>query len=185
MRSDARPTITTEGGFTLIEVLIAGLILTVGLLTLAYGYGQGMVSVLTAQEDTVAREKAREALESIVTALNTKNIDFTNNLCNVSAGVGCVIVDGFTPLYNAGADGIYGTADDSVAGVQSLVTPGPDGILGTADDVTVPLSGFQRQIVISTTGMSTVKRIDVTIQYTTAQGLTRSVVVTTYVSPYV
>ncbi len=193
MRRNAKAAASREAGFTLVEVLISSLVLTTGLLVLAYGYGQGMVSVVTAQEDSVARQKCREALESVMTALNTSNLDF-NSICNVSQGAGCIFVDGFTPVYNAGADGIYGTADDNAnpcpagaqCGVQTYVMPGPDGVLGTADDIIVSLSGtFQRQIVISNVaGITNLKQIIVTVQFTTGNGQPRSVVMTSYASPY-
>ena len=149
MHSGAPSVVSKESGFTLVEVLIAGFVVTVGLMTLAYGYGQGMVSVLTAQQDTIAPQKCRETLESVMTALNTQNLDFTNNLCNASQGPQCIFMDGFTPLYNPGADGLFGTADDVASGIQSIVMPGPDGVLGTADDVTVSLNNYGRQILIT------------------------------------
>jgi type II secretory pathway pseudopilin PulG len=185
MRHKTPSPVGNESGFTLVEVMVAGLILAVGLLTLAYGYGQGLVSVVTAEEDTIAREKAQETLEGVMTALNTSNLDFTNNLCNVSQGAGCIFMDGLTPVYNAGADGIYGTADDVVAGIQTYTMPGPDGVLGTADDVTISLSGtFFRQITISAGPVNNTKLVTVTIQYTTGNGQTRSVVMTSYASPF-
>lgn len=191
MSRETRDMSNNRAGFTLVEVMVAAMILSVGLLTLAYGYGQGMLSVVTAQQDTIARQKCRETLESVMTALNTNNLDF-NSICNVSQGAGCIFVDGFTPVYYAGNDGIFGTADDpgpctapAQCGVQTIVMPGPDGILGTADDVTVSLSGtFLRKIDISPGPVTQTKQVTVTIQYTTGRGQTRSVVMTTYASPY-
>jgi hypothetical protein len=141
----------------------------------------GLVVVMTAQEDTIARQKARETMEGVVTALETQNLSFSS-ICNLPAA-GCAFVSGFTPLYNAGADGIFGTADDSLAGVQTIDTPGPDGIIGTADDIFLPLNLYQRQIAI-TQLTPILTQVTVTIQYTTERGLTRTVVLTTYVSPY-
>lgn len=180
-----------ENGFSLIEVLIAGMVLSIGLLVLAYGYGQGMSTVVMAQEDTIAREKCRETLESIMTALNTNNLNFTD-ICNISSGGTCIFVDGVTPVYYAGNDGIFGTADDpgpctapAQCGVQTYVMPGPDGVLGTSDDVTVSLSGtYFRTILISAGPVANTKQITVTIQYKTSNGQTRTVVMTSYASPY-
>jgi prepilin-type N-terminal cleavage/methylation domain-containing protein len=181
MHSGFRSSVDEQKGFTLIEVMIAGLVLAVGLMGLAYCYGVGLVVVMTAQEDTIARQKARETIESVVTALETQNLSFTS-ICNLPAP-GCAFVSGFTPLYNSGADGIFGTADDTVAGVQTIDTPGPDGIIGTADDIFVPLNAYQRQVAITQlTGILT--QVTVTIQFTTERGLTRTVTLTTYVSPY-
>jgi type II secretory pathway pseudopilin PulG len=191
MPLNTRSSVPKESGFTLIEVMVAGLVLTTGLLILAYGYGQGLASVVTAQEDTVAREKCRETLESVMTALNTNNLTF-NSICNVSQGAGCIFVDGFTPVYYAGNDGIYGTADDAgpctapaQCGIQTYVMPGPDGVLGTADDITVSLSGtYLRKIDISAGPVTNTRQITVTVQFTTSSGQTRSVVMTSYASPY-
>ncbi len=181
MRSKKRSAISDDG-FTLVEVLIASILLMVGLVALAFGYGQGLVVVMSAKEDTIARQKARETIETVTTALNSQNLDF-NNVCNISGGPGCIFLDGFTPLYNAGPDGLFGTADDVAAGVQTIVDPGPDGLLGTADDITVPLTGFQRRIVVTSVS-PILRKVTVTITYKPARALVRSVVLTTYVSPY-
>lgn len=198
MHSRARTHLSSESGFTLVEVLIAAIVLSVGLVVLAFGYGQGLVSVVSAKEDTIARQKARETIESVTTALNTQNLDFAN-VCNTpSQGAACIFVEGFTPLYNDGADGIFGTADDAGpctlpvwCGIQTIIDPGPDGLLGTADDIPVPLTGYQRQIVVTnpdgttTLPLSTsLRKITVTVTYKPARALVRNVVLTTYVSPY-
>lgn len=159
-------------------------------MVLAFGYGHGLVSVVTAKEDTMARQKARETIESVTTALETRNLDFAN-LCNTpSQGSTCIFVEGFTPLYNMGADGIFGTSDDPgpcappvLCGIQTIIDPGPDGLLGTADDVTVPLTGYQRQIQVTILS-SILRKVTVTIQYKPARSQVRNVVLTTYVSPY-
>jgi len=171
-----------DAGFTLVEVLVAGVLVTTGLLALASALSMGFAVVLTAQDDTIARQKAREALESVLTGRNTQNITFAQ-IDNVGTGSG-IFVNGFQPLYRAGADGIIGTADDAAAGIETIILPGPDGILGTADDITQTLGNYQRSIVISDlTG--TLKQITVTVQYTTPPNLTRSVIATSYVSPYI
>ena len=178
----AKPRAHSESGFTIIEVLVAGVLLTVGLMGLAYTFTMGFAVVLTAQQDTVARQKAREALESVLTGRNTQNITF-DQIDNVGTGNG-IFLTGFQPLYQSGADGIIGTADDVGEGMETITLPGPDGVLGTADDVVQPLGNYKRMIVI-TDLTGTLKQITVTIRYVTPPALTRSVVVTSYVSPYV
>ncbi len=168
-----------EAGFTLVEVLIAGVVLSIGLLALATTYGQGLASVVTAQEDTIARQKAREAMESVLTGRNTANLTFAQ-IANQSNGG--VFTDGYTPLTTPGPDGIVNTKDDGP--VETMVMPGPDGQIGTADDVIVTLSGYQRQIEI--TDLSKIlKQVTVRIQYTTSRGFLRWVTLVCYVSPYV
>lgn len=168
-----------EEGFTLVETLIAGVILSVGLLASAYSFSLGFSVVMTAQQDTVARQKVREAIESVMTGRNTENLTWAQ-IGNVSQGG--VFVDGSTQLTTAGADGLINTADDGA--VETIVNPGPDATLGTSDDITAPLSGYQRQIQITTLS-SILKQIQVTIRYRTPPGLQRQVQLNCYVSPYI
>jgi len=188
MERQAPPPGDKESGFTLIETMIAGLILVVGLLSLAYAYMAGMAVVMTGQQDTTARQKAREAMENVFSARDNSTLAFSQ-LCNVGNGSSCIFINGFEPLYQAGPDGMFNTSDDgtgcaSTPCYEQVWTPGPDGILGTADDVQVSLLGFQRQIQI-TQITSILVQITVTIQYTTPKGATRSVTATAVMSPYV
>ena len=170
-----------DSGFTLVEVIVASLLLVVGLLAVAHGFGLGIAVVKTAQDDTIARQKAREAMEDVLSARDTSNVTF-DQICNISAGTPCIFVNGFTALTTPGNDGIVNTADDGP--VEWVWTPGPDGILGTADDDKVYLNGFQRRIQI-TQITPILKRITVTVQYKTPGGLTRLVTLEAVVSPYV
>ena len=182
-----------ESGFTLLEVMVASVILVTGLLSIAYFFGVALGVVATAQMDSIARQKAREAMEDVFTARDTGGINF-NAICNVGAGASCIFVSGFEPLYTAGPDELVNTTDDGTGTlphgcsvspcIETVDTPGPDGILGTADDVFVPLMGYQRQIQI-TSLTSILNRITVTIQYTTPQGITRSVQMVALIGPYV
>jgi prepilin-type N-terminal cleavage/methylation domain-containing protein len=175
-----------ESGFTLIEVMIAGLLLSIGLVALAHGYTVGFAMVVKAQHDTLAYQKAREALESVLTGRNTKDMTF-DQIDNVGTGQG-IFLTGFQPLYRPGSDGVSGTADDAAAGLETITLPGPDGLLGTSDDVVQPLTNYQRKIEITDlnlTGTLLLKQIKVTVQYTTSPKWTRSVVVVSYVSPYI
>jgi prepilin-type N-terminal cleavage/methylation domain-containing protein len=182
-----------ERGFTLVEVMIATVVMLTGLLSVAYGIGIGLAVVQTSTEDMVAREKARETMEDVFTARDTASITFSQ-ICNLP-GTGCIFVSGLEPLYTPGPDGIVNTADDGTETplptgcsaapcIEMLDTPGPDGILGTTDDIFVPLTNFQRSIQV--TQISTVLvQVTVTIQYTTPKGLSRSVTMVALMSPYV
>jgi prepilin-type N-terminal cleavage/methylation domain-containing protein len=132
-------------GFTLIEALVAMAILTVGLLGVAQAFYLGMRHMSTSSANLIAREKAREAVESVHTARDTRIITWAQ-IRNV--GGGGVFLDGPQPLYAAGADGLVNTADDAAAGLETMRDPGPNGILGDADDIVTPLAGFTRQIQI-------------------------------------
>src|SRR5579883_3138004 len=67
----------SERGFGLIEAMISGVIMTVGLLSLAYVYGQGLTVVMSCQQEGLARQKAREAMEVVLTALNREPLTST------------------------------------------------------------------------------------------------------------
>lgn len=199
-----------EGGFTLLEVMISALILVIGLLSVAYALGLALGTIDTAQMDSIARQKARQAMEDVFTARDTGGITFSQ-ICNVGTGPNCIFINGYEPLYTAGPDGLVNTADDGTAAplpgivntngiagtatlptgckvtpcIETVDTPGPDGILGTADDVFVPLVGYQRQILITVINPSLLNQITVTIKYTTPNGFTRYVTLVSFIGPYV
>ncbi|HXJ86502.1 MAG TPA: prepilin-type N-terminal cleavage/methylation domain-containing protein [Candidatus Binatia bacterium] len=153
-RRDAR---NIEGGFTLIEVLIAIVVAAIGLLALVASFATAIQATQSAEEDLIARQKVLEAMESIYTARNAQQIPFAS-IANVAQGG--IFLDGAQPLKCAGPDGLVNTADDVVCttqagancpgvGAECMVLPGPDGTLGTIDDVTMSLGNFTRTIVIT------------------------------------
>ncbi|MBI4473249.1 MAG: prepilin-type N-terminal cleavage/methylation domain-containing protein [Acidobacteria bacterium] len=135
----------SQAGTSLIEVLIASFILTVVLLAVAMAMGAGVYSMFFTQELLIAKQKAREALESVFTARNTQNVTWAD-IRNV--GGDGIFMDGFQPIREMGDDGIANTEDDEDEPLELLHFPGPDGELGTADDQDRPLSNFQRRITI-------------------------------------
>jgi prepilin-type N-terminal cleavage/methylation domain-containing protein len=141
----SHPSTSGRAGFTLIEALVAMMVLTVGLLGLAQSFYVGMRHMSTSSANLIAREKAREAVESVHTARDTRTITW-DQIRNVSNGG--VFLDGAQPLQNAGDDGLVNTADDAAAGLEAVRDPGPNGLFGDADDVLTPLVGFTRQIQI-------------------------------------
>jgi Tfp pilus assembly protein PilV len=159
--------------------MVAAVIMTVGLLALAYAYGQGMVTVTACQQDSVARQAARETMEDVLSARNTSTLTWAQ-IANVSNGG--IFLDGAQPLTTPAPNGLVGTASDG--SVQTIILPGPDGQLGTADDVTVPLNSYQRTIQITALSQ-TLKQVTVTITYVTATNVTRSYQLECYVSPYI
>jgi prepilin-type N-terminal cleavage/methylation domain-containing protein len=144
-------------GFSLIEVMIAMVIVTVGLLAVIASFATAIAATQSAQEDLIARHKALDAMESIYTARNSQQIAFSAIANQASGGI---FKGGAQALLCAGPDGLVGTADDvactTVAGavcpnggVECMVLPGPDGILGNADDQIMSLANFRRTITIS------------------------------------
>ena len=172
--------VKTEAGFTLMESLVALTILAFGLLALAQVFALGMRHMSTSTYDAIAREKAREAVESVHTARDTRIITWSQ-LRNVSNGG--IFTDAETTLRLAGSDGLMNTADDPTT-LEEQLTPGPDGILGNTDDVHVPLINFWRTVAITdVTGEPSLRQLRVTIRYRVG-GENRTYVLTTYVSSY-
>jgi len=177
-----------QSGITLIEVLISMMVLTIGLVGMLGVLGIAVKSTQASQENSVAKLVADEALESILTARETANIPWSS-IANV--GSGGIFLSGYMQCYNAGADGIYGTADDAASGEQTLRLPGPDGIFGTADDKFLQLTNYQRQIVLtpdaSCGGAPGCNLMDVTITvqfYTANFQVPQTYTVSSYISEY-
>ncbi len=191
-----------QSGFSLIEVMISAVILTVGLVGVLGVFGLAIAANQSSQEDMIARQLASEAMESIFTARNTSQLSFSqiNNVSN-----GGIFTDGPTTLLCAGATyGIVGVAGDTAScktatgatcpngGVQCLTEPGFDGIVGTADDVILSLSNYKRTIAITqlTTGtpptvIPTLVQVTVTITYYVPRSnIAKNYVLVEYISQY-
>jgi type II secretory pathway pseudopilin PulG len=176
-----------DAGFTMIEVVVAMMVLTFGLLSLVGVFAAGVRKVGSSSSQLIAREKAREAVESVHAARDTGRLSWPN-IRNVS--VGGIFLEGEQPLKQPGADGIVNTADDSGAQMETLTRPGADGLLGTVDDQVVPLDNFTREIVIGPLnypGTSTLnpnlRKVTVNIKYR-VDDLWRVYTLTTYVSSF-
>lgn len=120
-----------QAGFTLMETLVAMGVLTFGLLALAQTFVVGMTHMSSSTASIVAREKAREAIESVHTARDTRTITWAQ-IRNVAAGG--VFRDAESALLVVGADGLINTADDGPA-VESLTLPGEDNVIGRWEEV--------------------------------------------------
>ena len=186
MRQQRIQRLESSEGFSLIEVIVSTAILATGLLALAGYMAVGLTYMTGSSFAVLAREKAREAVESVHTARDTGRLTWAK-IQNQSK-TGGVFKDGFTDLKVAGLDGLMNTNDDGA--IEELRTPGPNGTLGDGDDVRQPLNNFQRKIAITDLNLDTspavnpnLRQITVTIKYT-VQGIERSYVITTYVSSY-
>lgn len=186
-----------QRGFTLVETLIAIVVMTVGILSVLAVFGTAVATTQNAQENLIARQKALETMESIYTARNTQQINFSQ-IANISNGG--IFTDGPTQLLSAGRDGLVNTSDDvnfpalgaCPAGPECITLPGPDGILGTGDDTAMSLANFQRQIQIKTVleadGVTidpNLKQITVTVSYSTSRSsVPRSYTVNALISSF-
>ncbi len=183
-----------EAGLSLLEVMLAAFLLTVGLLAAALTVGTAVGSMFISQEQLIAKQKAREALESVFTARNTQNIVY-NQIRNVSDAtvfnppVAGIFVDGWQPITLTGSDGIANTADDAGEPLETTTLPGPDGLLGTLDDEVRPLTTYQRRIEITNITMSNgnpdpdIRQITVEVRFS-VKGVWRTVTLGSRISRF-
>jgi type IV pilus modification protein PilV len=177
-----------QQGFSLIEAMIAVLVLSFGILSLAAVFAQGLLFSQASQFDYIAQKKSEEAVESIFNARNTQATSWAQ-IQNVSTGG--IFLDGARPLLAPGVtNGLVGTANDDAAHPDSVIVgPGPDGILGTADDVVIPLSNMQRTIQIAPVFDAAgniepnVRTITITMTYTVGR-LNRVYTLVSYISAF-
>lgn len=171
-KNDRVKLLKNEGGFTLIEAVIAIFVLTIALIgtaaaiTYALEFGAISRNVSSAKSIVVA------SIEEVETLRNARRLDFKQ-----IANVGSVnntdsknpfggFSTGFKQLStDPGADGVNGTNDD-------LISAGPDKKFGTADDFNDPglvRSGYQRQITITNLSDS-IKKVEVRVRYLGSAG---------------
>jgi prepilin-type N-terminal cleavage/methylation domain-containing protein len=192
---------TNQSGFSLIEVMISIVILATGMISLLGVFGLALATNQGSQEDLIARQVASEAMESIFTARNTSQLNFSQ-INNVSSGG--IFANGAQPLLCAGPTyGIVGVAGDTSScktasgavcpngGVECLNEPGPDGIVGTADDVILSLSNYTRNIAITPLNDSngnlipTLVQVTITITYAAPNSsVAKTYVLEEYISQY-
>jgi hypothetical protein len=126
------------------EVMVAMGVMSSGLLALVGVFALGVTRMASSSPMLVAREKAREAVESVHAARDNGELAW-NIVKNVADGG--VFVAGPQPLKTPGPDGLINTADDGA--VETVRKPGKNGILDDADDEIVPLSDYTREIRIT------------------------------------
>jgi len=196
MTSPSRSRATDESGFSLLEALVALLLLSTAMLGLAQVFVMGMSNVSTSSANLIAREKAREAIESVHTARDTRVLawheirnDATPRMCQgVAQPTGWnsttpgVFLEGEQAggLLTPGADGLVNTADDG--DVEVIRHPGPDGEAGTADDREESLTQYWRQIEICDLSNS-LRQVRVSVRYRVG-AIERTYRLTTFISNY-
>jgi hypothetical protein len=179
-----RTQLQAESGISLVETMIAMLVLTVGAVGMAATFLQGMRTTGSSPAELVATQKAAEAIESVFSARDTRTISWEQLRNADQQGI---FVKNAQPMLVAGDDGILGTGDDGKVGpqtgvIESVVLPGPDQKIGTADDRTETLAGFTREIRISdVAGRQDLRLITVVIQYP-AGGTKQKYTLTAYIS---
>jgi hypothetical protein len=151
LRTRLSAAMSANDGLSLVEVVVAMMVLVTGLLGLAQAFYMGMKAVSGSSNAVIAREKAREAIESVHSARDTRVITW-NQIRNVEAPVGCpadtnptgggIFDNGMVHLGGPGPDGLVNTDDDT----DAEIAPGKDNLMGTSDDI--ELKGLMREISI-------------------------------------
>ena len=171
-------------GFSMVEAVISAGILATGLLSLAGVLAIGTQHMGGSSPGLIAREKAREAVESVHTARDTRVITWAQ-IRNVPDGG--VFLAGPQSLKIPGTDGLMNTADDGA--VEAQRTAGLDGILGNNDDVRIKLTDFTREIQITNIVdannivNANLRQIKVIITYKVG-GAWRTYTLTTFISSF-
>ena len=189
-RNKRGPGTNNSEGFSTLEVLAAMFVLTIALTSLLALFSYAISTMTLNQDLLIAKQKSREALESIYTARNTRQITF-DMIQNVSDSG--IFLDGYQPLKRPNpisgmGDGLIGTADDGA--IETLTLPGPDGVLGNGDDEVRVLDRFERQIQIDpilyadSTVNPDVRKVMVSIRYSNPVGGQGTYVVESYISRY-
>ena len=156
-----------ERGFSLIEVMAAMLILTAGLLPLAALFATAVQRMGATTPMLIAREKAREAIESVHAARDTGEASWAT-------------------IRNTNNGGVF------LTGPRAIKDPGNDGLVNTADDGAdeLPDTLFTREIAITTLNIDGTPNVDpnlrqvtVTVRYRVGNAW-QSYAVVTYISSY-
>lgn len=139
-----------EKGFSYVEVIVAILIMTVGIVAVLSAMSLAMIRQSEAEKINIARQITSSALESIFAVRDQQ-----------SSGA----LSSWNAINNVGASqGIFLTGWNTVS-----ESPGPDGIYGTGDDDGNEILGFQRRIIIEQLGGGSVaaphKTITITVRY--------------------
>lgn len=158
-----------ERGFSLLEVLVAMLILTAGLLPLAGLFAVAVRRMTASTPQLVAREKAREAIESVHSARDTGEFSWAT-IQNKPTGV---FLTGEQDIRDPGADGLVNTTDDAAAAIQ------------------LPAGEYRREIVITPLIQDgsesqinlNLRQIKVIVKYKVG-GIWNTYTLTTYISAY-
>lgn len=159
-----------ESGFSLVETIIALVVLLVGILAAMSAISFGIMSVQESEKRSLSKEYARSTMETIfsmrdLAAFDTLNAAQTYHWEAMQIKVGSnggVFLDGWLPIRESpGADGLYGTADDACAA-------GGNCVVGGTTNSSAVVSGFERKIEIydiAENGVVRKRRITVRIRY--------------------
>lgn len=162
-----------ENGFTLLEVVVAILILTIGLMGTAAAITYALQFSTLSKNLSNAKLVIVSTVEEVESLRNTRRLDYKQieNVGTVDNTDSPNFFGGFSSGFKAistkpGADGVNGTDDDLSS------APGLDGIWGTSDDTidaSLARGGYSRQIAITNLS-DTLKKIEVKVRYPASNG---------------
>jgi prepilin-type N-terminal cleavage/methylation domain-containing protein len=137
-----------QSGFTLIEAMISIIVLSIGILSLAAVYAEGLTYASLTQYDYIAEKKAEEAVEAIFSARDNGTLTWAS-IQNVSQGG--VFIDTPQRMLQPGTDGLVGTATASSAPDDVIVVgPNSSGQIGTSTDEVVNLNPWMTRTIAIT-----------------------------------
>jgi prepilin-type N-terminal cleavage/methylation domain-containing protein len=156
-----------QAGFTLLEMMIAVAIMSIGVLGLAAMLADSLAYMSGSQADFIAQQKAQQAVEAIFTAKYDNTVTW-NQIANYStSNPQGLFYSTPQPIRQPGSDGLVNSVNDNSAPLDYILYPGPDGMLGTADDEKYPLGNYTRTVTIANfNGDSNLRSIGVTVNYT-------------------
>ena len=155
-----------EGGFSLLEMVVAMFILTIGLLGVASAIGYAMMASNSGRGLTNAKLLVVSALEQMETLRDSGQLNFAE-------------------ISNSQVSGSSFTG--FLSGFQYVsTTPGPDYVYGTADDpgltdANLRVTGVTRKIEIIPLSY-TLKQIKVTLRYSRNGGTSQDLVCSSYLN---
>ncbi len=162
-----------ESGFSLIETIMALVVLLIGILGTMQAISYGVLSMQESEKRVLGKEAARSTMETIFSIRDLQAFDpqtgqpYNWNAIQISNGSnGGVFLDGWNPVReNPGNDGIFGTADDACA-------PASPCVVNTYTNTSPVVPGFQRKIEIYDITENNVvrkRRITVRVRYFVGQ----------------
>lgn len=174
----------SEAGFTLLEAVVAMVLLLIASLGLAAVFSYSMAANYMSRNVTTSKQMIASAGEQIETLRNTGQLTFGQiaNQGQVDPTGASQQFAGFPSDFrpvtsDPGPDGIYGTDDD-------LISAGADNLYGTNDDFSDPsraTQGYSRRILITSLNPY-LKRVEVTLQYPGNAGRTQQLAGVTYLN---
>jgi prepilin-type N-terminal cleavage/methylation domain-containing protein len=172
-RNNFMKQIKKESGFSLIETIMALVILLIGILSTMTAISFSVLSMQESEKRVLSKEIARSTMETIFSIRDLLAFDpqvgdvYNWNAIQVLSGSnGGIFLSGWNPVReNPGDDGIFGTADDACAAANACV-------VGTYTNSSAVIPGYERQIEvfdITENGVVRKRRITVSVRYFVGQ----------------